>query len=87
MAPSNEVSAPRTVMVPYTSPDGYHVSVGNWIAIPQPSLMRDKSIWPRAAAFEGLQFVDENDRTSKSKSRLTHPNHEFPFWGSVQHAW
>ena len=79
------VSAPRTVMVPYTSPDGYHIPAGNWIAIPQLLLMRDKSIWPRASTFEGFRFVDENNDTSTS--RLTHPSYEFPFWGSIQHAW
>lgn len=86
LSPGPILSAPRTVMVPYTSPDGYHVPVGNWLAIPQLSLMRDESIWPRALAFEGFRFVDENDGTSKSKSRLTHPSYEFPFWGSIQHA-
>ena len=83
--PPDEVSAPRTVMVPYTSPDGYHVPVGNWLAIPQISLMRDESIWPRAMSFEAFRFVDEYNGTSKS--RLTHPSYEFPFWGSIQHAW
>ena len=85
MKPTGKVSAPRTVMVPYTSPDGYHVPVGNWIAIPQISLMRDESIWPRAMTFEAFRFVDEDNGTSKS--RLTHPSYEFPFWGSIQHAW
>ena len=83
--PTVKVSAPRTVMVPYTSPDGYHVPVGNWLAIPQISLMRDESIWPRAMSFEAFRFVDEDNGTSKS--RLTHPSYEFPFWGSIQHAW
>lgn len=81
----NEVSAPRTVMRPYRSQDGYHVPAGNWLAVPQLSLMRDESIWPRASAFEGFRFVDE--KTGTSKSRLTHPSYEFPFWGSIQHAW
>lgn len=89
MSPTNakplyQVSAPRTVMVPYTSPDGYHIPTGNWLAIPQLSLMRDESIWPRALAFEGFRFVDEN---GMSESRLTHPSYEFPFWGSIRHAW
>ena len=83
--PPHKVSAPRTVMVPYTSPDGYHIPAGNWVAIPQLLLMRDESIWPRALTFEGFRFVDENNGTSKS--RLTHPSYEFPFWGSIQHAW
>ena len=83
--PTVTVSAPRTVMVPYTSPDGYHVPVGNWLAIPQITLMRDESIWPRAMSFEAFRFVDEDNGTSKS--RLTHPSYEFPFWGSIQHAW
>lgn len=83
--PIYKVSAPCTVMVPYTSPDGYHISAGNWLAIPQLSLMRDESIWPRAMAFEGFRFVDGNDGTSQS--RFTHPSYEFPFWGSIQHAW
>ena len=83
--PFNKVSAPRTVMVPYTSPDGYHVPTGNWLTVPQLSLMRDESIWPRALAFEGFRFV--NDTSGTSKSRLTHPSYEFPFWGSIRHAW
>ena len=83
--PSNKVSAPRTVMVPYTFPDGHHIPIGNWLAIPQLSLMRDESIWPRALAFEGFRFVDEKKGTSES--RLTHPSYKFPFWGSIRHAW
>lgn len=81
----NEVSAPRSVMVPYTSPKSYHVPTGNWLAIPQLSLVRDESIWPRALAFEGFRFVDGKNGTSES--RLTHPSYEFPFWGSIRHAW
>lgn len=83
--PPNIVSAPRTVMVPYTAPDGYHVPTGNWLAIPQLSFMRDESIWPRALAFEGFRFVDKKDGTSES--RLTHPSYDFPFWGSIRHTW
>lgn len=81
----NKVSAPRTVMVPYTAPEGYHVPIGNWLAIPQLPLMRDENIWLRASAFEGFRFVNEKDGTSDS--RLTHPSHKFPFWGSIRHAW
>lgn len=72
-------------MVPYTFPDGHHIPTGNWLAIPQLSLMRDESIWPCALAFEGFRFVDEKKGTSES--RLTHPSYEFPFWGSIRHAW
>ena len=83
--PLNIVSAPRTVMAPYTSPSGYHIPTGNWLAIPQLSLMRDERIWSRAFAFDGFRFVNEKDGTSNS--RLTHPSYEFPFWGSIRHAW
>ena len=83
--PLYQVSAPRAVMVPYTSPDGYHIPTGNWLAVPQLSLMRDERIWPRALEFEGFRFVD--DKNGMSKSRLTHPSYEFPFWGSIRHAW
>ena len=81
----DKVSAPRAVMVPYTSSEGYHVPIGNWLAIPQFSLMRDESIWPRVLAFEGFRLVDKEH--GMSESRLTHPSYEFPFWGSIQHAW
>ncbi|KAL9609612.1 MAG: hypothetical protein Q9167_005636 [Letrouitia subvulpina] len=80
------MSAPRTVMVPYTSSEGYHVPAGNWLAVPQLALMRDDRIWPRAAQFEGFRFVDES-KGGASETRLTHPSYEFPFWGSVRHAW
>ena len=80
-----KVTAPRKVMVPYTSPEGYSVPTGNWLAVPQISLMRDEKLWPRASSFEAFRFVDEKDGTSES--RLTHPSHEFPFWGSIKHAW
>ena len=72
-------------MVPFTTSDGHHVPTGNWLAIPQLSLMRDDNVWPRAKAFEGFRFVDEKSGTSAS--RLTHPSYEFPFWGSIHHAW
>ena len=72
-------------MLPYTSYKSYHVPAGNWIAIPQLSLMRDENIWPRAQCFEGFRFV--NDIDGSSKSRLTHPSYEFPFWGAIRHAW
>jgi len=72
-------------MVPYTSPDGYHIPTGNWLAIPQLSLMRDDNIWPRASAFEGFRFVNQKD--GMSESRFTHPSFEFPFWGALRHAW
>ena len=80
-----KVTAPRKVMVPYDSPDGYHVPAGNWLAIPQISLMRDEQSWPHASTFDAFRFVDEKNGTSES--RLTHPSHEFPFWGSIRHAW
>lgn len=82
----NTVSAPRTVMVPYTSPNGgYYIPTDNWVAIPQLPLMRGPSIWPRALALEGFRFVKGEEGTSGS--RLTHPSHEFPFWGSTRYAW
>jgi hypothetical protein len=74
-------------MHPYTMPGGGHVPVGNWLAIPQLPLMRDEAIWPRGKQFEGFRFVEENETKGISKSRLTHPSHEFPFWGSIKHAW
>ena len=79
------VSAPRKVMAPYTSPDGFHVPTGNWLAIPQASVMRDAKAWPRAASFEGFRFVDGEE--GSSESRLTHPSYDFPFWGAIRHAW
>ena len=79
------VSAPRTCMVSYTMADGCHVPAGNWLAIPQLTLMRDEKIWHRGKEFEGFRFVDEDK--DRSESRLTHPSHEFPFWGSIKHAW
>lgn len=82
---STTVSAPRTVMVPYTMEDGCHIPAGNWIAIPQLALMRDEKIWPNGKEFEGFRFVDEQG--DASESRFTHPSHEFPFWGSIKHAW
>jgi hypothetical protein len=72
-------------MVPYTLPDGGKVPTGNWIAVPQLPLMRDENIWPRAKTFEGFRFVDEEVGTSVT--RLTHPTHEFPLWGSIRHSW
>lgn len=82
--PGPILSAPRKVMVPYTSSDGYHIPTGNWLAIPQVSLMRDEKVWPRGKTFEAFRFVDEKNGTSES--RLTHPSYEFPFWGSIRHA-
>ncbi|KAL9638273.1 MAG: hypothetical protein Q9164_001655 [Protoblastenia rupestris] len=84
LSPGPIVSAPRHAMVPYTTPGGHHIPAGNWLAIPQVSLMRDKTIWPRALEFEGFRFVNEKDGTSES--RFTHPSHEFPFWGAIRHA-
>ena len=80
-----QVSAPRKVMVSYTTSDGHHIPSGNWLAIPQLSLMRDEKIWPHAKDFDGFRFVDE--KTGTSVTRLTHPSYEFPFWGSIHHAW
>ncbi|EZF76664.1 hypothetical protein H105_02018 [Trichophyton soudanense CBS 452.61] len=84
LSPGPIVSAPRTVMVPYTMEDGCHIPAGNWIAIPQLALMRDEKIWPNGKEFEGFRFVDEQG--DASESRFTHPSHEFPFWGSIKHA-
>jgi len=72
-------------MVPYTMDDGGHVPAGNWLAIPQLTLMRDERIWPHGKDFEGFRFINEDK--GASESRFTHPSHEFPFWGSIQHAW
>lgn len=71
-------------MSPYTSPQGYNIPTGNWLAIPQVSLMRDEKIWPNALEFNGFRFVNED---GSSKDRLTHPAYDFPFWGSLRHAW
>ncbi|EFQ99667.1 hypothetical protein MGYG_02680 [Nannizzia gypsea CBS 118893] len=84
LSPGPIVSAPRTVMVPYTMEDGCHIPAGHWIAIPQLALMRDEKIWPNGKEFEGFRFVDEQG--DASESRFTHPSHEFPFWGSIKHA-
>lgn len=79
------VSAPRKVMVPYTSPDGIRIPTGNWVAIPQASVMRDVKAWSNADSFEGFRFVDGPE--GSSESRLTHPSYDFPFWGAIRHAW
>ncbi|KAM5472033.1 hypothetical protein MferCBS49748_001481 [Microsporum ferrugineum] len=84
LSPGPIVSAPRTVMVPYTMDDGCHIPAGHWIAIPQLALMRDENIWPDGKEFKGFRFVDEEG--DASESRFTHPSHEFPFWGSIKHA-
>ena len=83
LSPGPILSAPRTVMVPYTTADGCHIPSGNWLAIPQISLMRDDKIWSNGKEFEGFRFVDEN---ASSESRWTHPSYEYPFWGSIRHA-
>ncbi|KAL6714316.1 hypothetical protein ACLMJK_007739 [Lecanora helva] len=85
LSPGPIVSAPRKTMTSYTTPNGHHIPAGNWVAIPQASLMRDENIWPRASHFEGFRFVNEEKGTSES--RFTHPSYEFPFWGAIQHAW
>ncbi|KAF1975826.1 cytochrome P450 [Bimuria novae-zelandiae CBS 107.79] len=84
LSPGPIVSNPRTAMLPYTLPDGCHVTTGNWIAVPQLALMRDENLWPQAKQFEGFRFVD--DEIGLSKSRLTHPSYEFPLWGSVRYS-
>ncbi|QSZ34439.1 hypothetical protein DSL72_006031 [Monilinia vaccinii-corymbosi] len=84
LTPGIILSAPRTVMIPFTSAEGYHVPTGNWLAIPQVSLMQDPKIWAHAPSLCGFRFVDE---TGVSKTRFTHPNYEFPFWGSIRHAY
>ncbi|EEQ32771.1 conserved hypothetical protein [Microsporum canis CBS 113480] len=84
LSPGPIVSAPRTVMVPYTMEDGCHIPAGHWIAIPQLALMRDEKIWLDGKEFKGFRFVDEQG--DASESRFTHPSHEFPFWGSIKHA-
>ena len=71
-------------MSPYTSPDDVVVPEGNWVAIPQYTLMRDPKVWAGGAQFSGFRFVDEH---GQSRSRFTHPSHEFPYWGSIKHAW
>lgn len=68
----------------YVSTEGMVVPTGNWIAVPQLPLMRDPRIWPGGGTFDGFRFV-RND--SCSLSRFTHPSLEFPFWGSIRHAW
>ena len=73
----NEVSAPPTVMTPYSSPDGFQVPARNWLAIPQLSLMRDEAIRERASTFEGFRYIHENNESSTS--RFTHPSFEVPF--------
>lgn len=85
LSPGPILSAPRTVMAPYTSSDGYHVPAHNWLAIPQLSLMRDDKLWHRASEFDAFRFVD--GKTGISVSRFTHPSHEYPFWGAIRHAW
>ncbi|KAF2498144.1 cytochrome P450 [Lophium mytilinum] len=84
LSPGLLLSAPRTVMEPYTSSDGCHIPPGNWIAIPQVALMLDETIWPRASSFEGFRFVDRS--IDASETRWTHPSYEYPFWGSIRHA-
>jgi hypothetical protein len=83
LSPGPILSAPRTVMTPYTTADGCHIPSGNWLAIPQIALMRDEKIWSNGKGFEGFRFVDENQ---SSESRWTHPSYEYPFWGSIRHA-
>ncbi|KAI4230118.1 MAG: hypothetical protein LQ349_006290 [Xanthoria aureola] len=78
------VSVPRKAMSQYISPEGVIVPAGNWVAVPQLPLMRDAGIWPKGGGFDGFRFVQGDGR---SDSRLTHPSLEFPFWGSIRHAW
>ncbi|KAF1936520.1 cytochrome P450 [Clathrospora elynae] len=83
LSPGPILSAPRTVMVPYTTSDGCHIPSGNWLAIPQIALMRDEKVWAHAKEFDAFRFVDQN---ASSESRWTHPSYEYPFWGSIRHA-
>ena len=69
----------------YTFPSGIIVPAGNWIAIPQPPLMGDPDIWSGGGDFSGFRFVDGD--ACRSSSRFTHPSLDFPFWGSIRHAW
>ncbi|CAG8950411.1 hypothetical protein HYFRA_00006904 [Hymenoscyphus fraxineus] len=84
LSPGIILSAPRLIMAPYTSYNqGYHSPAGNWLAIPQVSLMRDEKIWPNASEFDGFRYVDAD---GNSEDRFTHPAYDFPFWGSLRHS-
>jgi hypothetical protein len=83
LSPGPIMSAPRAVMVPYTTSSGCHLPVGNWVAIPQIALMRDDKIWAGGATFSPFRFVSD---AAESDSRWTHPSYEYPFWGSIRHA-
>lgn len=83
LSPGLILSVPRRVMSTYISPDEIVVPEGNWLAVPQYTMMRDPEIWAGGKEFNGYRFVDEN---GNSTSRWTHPSHEFPYWGSIKHA-
>jgi hypothetical protein len=79
LSPGPILSAPRAVMEDYTLPSGGTVPAGNWLAVPQLTLMRDTEFYDEPTLFKPFRFV-------ASKMRWTHPSHEYPFWGSIRHA-
>lgn len=75
-------------MKAYTFSDGTHVPADNYICVPQQALMLDPDYYHNPNEFDGFRFVNFEDTSApESYTRLSHPSHTFPFWGSVAHPW
>ena len=81
------VTMNRKVMTPFDFSDGTHVPAGNTVCVPQQAMMQDPELYSNALEFQGFRFVTQRDGAVTSTSRLSHPSLQFPFWGSVGHAW
>jgi hypothetical protein len=79
LSPGPILSVPRAVMENYTLPSGGNIPAGNWLAVPQLTLMRDAEYYEDPTSFKPFRFVAD-------KMRWTHPSYEYPFWGSIRHA-
>ena len=89
------VGVRRKALRPYTFSDGGpHVPIGNIVCVPQYSILRDETNYPRATAFDGFRFMsatlpssNAGSKPTQRTSRFTDVTETYPVWGYGSWAW
>ena len=78
------VAVRRHTVEPFVFSDGYTVSKGSWICIPQRPFMNNPTLYPQPSRFDAFRFLDAAGQTT---SRFTDLSEEWIFWGRGRATW
>jgi cytochrome P450 len=86
--PSDSISVRRKVLQPFTFGDGTRLMQNDVACIPLQPILRDPNTYQNPLEFDAFRFLRDTTVTgSKSTSRFTDSNAQFPLWGLGKRTW